>query len=307
MLNTNQTEPITAEQLAADDARIPAQNIPKVNGQGQLTGFYRERVVAVDEQGRILGFVKGWRAPFTEPGFINSTLVVDRAARGQGVGATLADHLINWAVGLGAALVQSEMRDDLPEARTFAEKRGFVVDKHYFQSTLDVAAFDWAPYAGLVEDVEAAGIRFTTLAERGGEGTEQALYALVKETYLNVPWNEERSFLPFAEWRRWSLEPSKPEEVLLAYDGDRLVGTAILVFNQQSRGLYNEYTGVDRAYRGRRIAMALKLLAVRMAERYQAAYLRTDNDAHNEPMLGINRKLGYVAAPGHYRVRRQLL
>jgi GNAT superfamily N-acetyltransferase len=66
--------------------------------------------------------------------------------------------------------------------------------------------------------------------------------------------------------------------------------------------MFNMMTGVDRRYRSRGIATALKLLAIRCARRYRAAYLRTNNDSLNAPMLAVNQKLGYISQPGWYRL-----
>jgi len=57
------------------------------------------------------------------------------------------------------------------------------------------------------------------------------------------------------------------------------------------------FTGVARAYRGRRIATALKVRAIRAARRRGVPMLETENHADNHPMLAINRKLGYQFGP----------
>lgn len=64
--------------------------------------------------------------------------------------------------------------------------------------------------------------------------------------------------------------------------------------------MYNMITGVDRAHRGRGVALALKLLSIEYARRCGADYIRTHNDAENAPILAINRKLGYQPQPGLY-------
>lgn len=61
------------------------------------------------------------------------------------------------------------------------------------------------------------------------------------------------------------------------------------------------HTGVDREYRGRGIALALKLLTIRRSRALGATYLRTNNDSENAPILHINRKLGFQPIPGYYR------
>lgn len=70
--------------------------------------------------------------------------------------------------------------------------------------------------------------------------------------------------------------------------------------------MHNAFTDVDRAYHGRKIALALKLLAIQCARRYGASSIMTDNDSMNAPMLAINRKLGYQQESAMYRLLRAL-
>ncbi len=65
-------------------------------------------------------------------------------------------------------------------------------------------------------------------------------------------------------------------------------------------------TGVVASYRGRKIALALKLLAIRYAWSHGAKTIRTHNDSLNAPMLAINRKLGYQPQSGKYRLRKEI-
>ena len=70
--------------------------------------------------------------------------------------------------------------------------------------------------------------------------------------------------------------------------------------------MFNAFNGVRREYRGRGIALALKLLAIDFCRRSGAARIRTNNDSENAPMLAINRRLGYVPEPGWYVLRREV-
>ena len=72
--------------------------------------------------------------------------------------------------------------------------------------------------------------------------------------------------------------------------------------------MHNMLTGVDRAYRGRKIAQALKLQTILYAKACGADSIATQNDSVNAPMLAINRKLGYVRQEGlgHYGLVREL-
>ena len=95
-------------------------------------------------------------------------------------------------------------------------------------------------------------------------------------------------------------------EFRLAADGDNIIGLAAVGAMSSDLDMGNMITGVDRAYRGRKIAQALKLLTIRFARSYGAKTIRTNNDSENAPMLAINRKLGYQPHPGIYRLVNRL-
>ena len=61
------------------------------------------------------------------------------------------------------------------------------------------------------------------------------------------------------------------------------------------------HTGVFKEYRGRKIALALKLLATRYARLLGATFIRTNNDSQNAPILAINKKMGYTPEPGWFK------
>ena len=70
---------------------------------------------------------------------------------------------------------------------------------------------------------------------------------------------------------------------------------------------YNLFTGVDRAYRGRKLAQAVKVLALRYArDVLRVDTVRTHHNAKNAPMIAIDRKLGYVQQPGTYLMEKTL-
>src|SRR5271165_7142807 len=67
-----------------------------------------------------------------------------------------------------------------------------------------------------------------------------------------------------------------------------------------NNSLVHFMTGSDRHYRGRKLGLAIKLLAIRYAKQHNFAYLYTNNDSQNAPMLAINVKLGYQRLNGNY-------
>lgn len=310
LLNTFFSEPISAQRLQEDDAQLYEVGSTYKDSNGLLAGYDRTRYVAVTEEGRIVGYVWSWRAPWTEPGYLNNTIVVSKECRGQGIGARLLRHLLQWGEGLGADKLVTELWDDDPAARRFAERRGFSIERHTFQSVLELAK---APSSvtketALFERLAAEGIRISSLAEEGDNAeNERKLYEVYRETLSDIP-----GFMgevpELEEWRKWYLqvEGYAPERLLLAVDsqgeGERYAAVSNIPYKEATNGMYHEYTGVCRDYRGRKIAQALKIRAIQLAQQQGASYLKTDNDSLNAPILKINQGLGYVPLRGSYRV-----
>lgn len=187
-------------------------------------------------------------------------------------------------------------------------RRGYAKERHTFESVLDLAAFDRHRLFDAIHEAKQAGIQFVTLAEEPGEASERKLYELYKSTHFDIPGYAE-DFPWFEEWRKWSIAQAgvRPEWIHIAKDGDRYVGVVTLLQNDQTQAMYQEYTGVLREYRGRGIALALKMLGVQTALACGVPYLRTHNDSMNGPMLRINRdRIGFRAEPGLYKMVREL-
>jgi GNAT superfamily N-acetyltransferase len=305
LLNLINTEPVTADELAGNDRKIPTHDIPSHDEAGRQTGFMRPRFMAVDETGHAVGYGEAWRAPWTTPGNAVITVVVDPACRGRGAGTLLTQTAEAAARAKGCTVLITEIRDDLPDSVRFAQKHGYTLDRHLFESTLDLSTFNAAPFADVVPAVEAGGLRFYTLADAPGEATERIVYDLEKQTSHDIP-GFEGDFWPYAEWHKWTVTADLvPDCTIIAADGDRPVGVTVTHRRPQTGAMYTLHTGVLPAYRGRKVALALKLLAIQAAHRHGAPYMRTNNDSKNAPMLAVNRKLGYTPAPGTYRFRKQ--
>ena len=140
--------------------------------------------------------------------------------------------------------------------------------------------------------VEATGIRFFSLADAGNTPEAQRkLYEINRSAARDNPGNDQE-LEPFEEFAKFVFGSSwfRADGQILAADGDRYVGLAATGISSSTGAAFNAFTGVDRAYRGRKIALALKLLAIfAVARSYGAPYIRTDNDSQNGPMPAINR------------------
>jgi GNAT superfamily N-acetyltransferase len=102
----------------------------------------KQRTVALDEQGHIVGFSEVVHNPWMLPGRFRINLDVDRAKHGQGIGSLLYNAARQFAEEHSARLLESLVREDQPEAVQFAQRRGFTIYRHLFESTLDLTQFD---------------------------------------------------------------------------------------------------------------------------------------------------------------------
>lgn len=301
LMSMHFSEPMTVERMQADDANIPKVGSLSRDDQGRLAGHDRIRYIAEDEQGRIVGYGHAWRAPWSPAGTLFESIIVDTDKRRLGIGGALYETLEAYVRKVGAGSVVYEVRDNDPDSQRFAAARGFETERHQFESLIELAHY--RP----VEEPEpaASGIRFATLRDIPGEEAERALYELHRQTHADIPGAEEE-FMWYSEWRKWAVDRKDfdPSLVLLALDGQRPVGAVELIAVPATQSLYNEYTCVDREYRSRGIASALKRRSIAEAMKRGCRYIRTHNDSLNAPMLAINRKLGFKPVPGFYKMVR---
>jgi GNAT superfamily N-acetyltransferase len=208
--------------------------------------------------------------------------------------------------------LDTEALEQCPEGLAFAQKRGFVIDHHMFKSKIDLATFDGTPYDGLVDSLKAEGFRFFSLAEASDTlEARRKLYALNYAAAMDDP-SSTGSFIDFENFNRnfdtasWFRAEGQILASVMVGGEERYVGLSAVGYFVTDNYMYNLFTGVDREYRGRKLAQALKSLSIRFAKEFGADYIITHNDSQNAPMLAVNRKLGYQPLPGVYRLVKQL-
>jgi GNAT superfamily N-acetyltransferase len=86
--------------------------------------------------------------------------------------------------------------------------------------------------------------------------------------------------------------------------GPQPIGLAAL--HLSGHAAWNAFTGVDRAYRGKGVARALKVRTVEWARQNGVDYIYTGNDEGNKRMLAINVRLGYEPVAASIEVRKEL-
>ncbi|NED94665.1 GNAT family N-acetyltransferase [Phytoactinopolyspora alkaliphila] len=160
---------------------------------------------------------------------------------------------------------------------------------------LDVQNFDEDPFLQYLDRARHHGIELTTMARIGDTPAHRhALYQLNKTCSADIP--ERGEFYTYDEYatRRFDQRVYNPSGVVLALDGAEWVGMAMTTIHAAKGYAFSEMTGVLAAYRGRSLALAMKVLAIRFAKDAGVSVLRTFHHPRNASAIAMNRKLGFV-------------
>ena len=207
-------------------------------------------------------------------------------------------------------------REDRSHRVAWLKTNGFVVKMRMAESELDITNFDFSRFNGAQERVAAAGVEILTLAELRERDPRwmEKLYEMLWEIEQDVPHTDPPQKEPFDEFVKgfehpdfwpegWqmALEPAVGDDGIGEY-----VGVSMLGKNQAMPQRINTWlTGVVRSHRRKGIALAMKLRAIEFAIQNGGTAIRTDNEENN-PMLDINKALGFVEIPAGVNYEKAL-
>ncbi len=210
---------------------------------------------------------------------------------------------------MGAQVVTATVREDWWEAGAL-RAWGFEEHERMWASTLNLTAFDPAPFRAHVERARAGGVRIQPYSAFPWqeEGTQRRLYVLMIELLGDVPWATPVEPWPFGLWRERVLHDPhfSPDGLYVAASGEDWVGVTELFRPDLARPgtLHQGLTGVRLAWRGRGVAVALKVQAALDARQRGFLAARTMNHQGNRAMLGINAAMGYEREPAWLTLNR---
>lgn len=292
---------------AGMEDKLSGDNIREWDASNVHAGNSFQRYAAFCEDG-LVGYANLAYFPSNDAGRYQVWLTIDEVYRRRGYGQELYDFLAAEAKAAGANTLGSHCLDTSEEYLRFAEKQGFASYALHILSEMSLESFDFAEWQDKVEKVKAQGIRFSTLADEGS--THEAQYKLYRLNYESAQDNpsSDGSWNPTFEQFKASIIDAPwfdPSTQLLAIDGERFVGLSAVGFDDEETA-FTAFTGVDKDYRGRGIALALKVMASNFAKSRGAKRLPTSNDSRNVSMLAINKKLGYQRKKGMYLLKRAI-
>lgn len=286
------------------------------NGLREDYEKHKERIlclkVAASGQGEVQGFnwltrdrLDGQRAYFY--------VVVSSQHRHQGIGSRLFQEIERVSLNSAVRELRATFPDTMPDSRSFAEKRGFTLISHSIGMRLELETLDLQPYLDLVPTLEKQGFEFTSMEVLGNtEADQQKLYMLNDVTSSQTMGSEgEHAWSSFEDFQKLVCQSDwyKPAGQMIVIEkntGNWVAMSATTRFEGQEEA-YNLFTGVDEAFRGRKLAQAVKARALLFArDGLGVKAVRTNHNALNEPMIAIDRKLGYVQTPGYFTMRKHL-
>lgn len=265
-------------------------------------GYFQRRVIA-EEAGVPVGYsgISHSRGQFVPDNYVVD-LVVRPAARRRGIGTTLFDDAIAALRPRKPRWVRNGMKESDAQSVAFAKKIGAVELKRDWESRLDVASFDPAPFASAPRRAADAGVRITTLADelKTDPDAVRKAYVLHEEARIDVPSIDPATPSPYERFEEEVLRSpyALPEAHYLALRDGRYVAECSMGKEGTDPGvIYQHLTAVLRAERGKGIAMALKLRTIGYAKAQGLREIRTWNASINRPMLAINEALGFAKQP----------
>ncbi|MER5476543.1 GNAT family N-acetyltransferase [Streptomyces sp. NPDC002734] len=234
-----------------------------------------------------------------EPGqaLLNVYVRPDRTGRGAGTALLQAGE--ERIAALGAREVFSWVLDE-PADRLFAERRGYRPGSTAQFLLLDLAKAELPPVP-----TSPPGVELRTADDFADD--PRPLFALDAECTADEPGDVDHLLDDYENWldETWRHPLLRHDLTTVAVvDGRPVAFTAARTDGGTRYG--TGMTGTARAHRGRGLAKLVKAHSLHRARAAGFTEAHTGNDAGNEPMLAVNRWLGYQVCAQEVQHVREL-
>ena len=228
----------------------------------------------------------------------------------NGVGKALYQTIMAELETHSPTELHANVREDWVRGLQFAANRGFGEEMREWESRLDVSAFDASRWGEVRQRPLLAGIEIRSYTELADDAErDRKFYALIDQTFRDVPSTVPLTPPPFERFQEQILQSPNflPDGVMIAIDAatGQYVGSSEVSKRQSCEDLDTGLTGVLRDYRGRGIALALKLKIIDFAITRGTPVISTQNATTNRAMLSINEALGFVKQPAWIALARR--
>jgi RimJ/RimL family protein N-acetyltransferase len=214
--------------------------------------------------------------------------------RRRGIGSAILRALLDHHATLDHRSVASSVEDD--GSMAFATLHGFAEVDRQVEQVRTVSSDEPAP-------LPFPGVEFATVAD--DPDLLRLAYPLAEQGYADLALAIGTAEVPLDEWLR--DEATLPGGSIVALTDGAIVGYAgLLSWNDDDTRAENGLTVVDRSWRGRGLAAALKRRQLAWASAAGLREIVTWTQVGNEAMQHVNLGLGYVTRTVSRVVRREL-
>jgi GNAT superfamily N-acetyltransferase len=258
-----------------------ARNLQATGGDGSLA------FEVAEQDGRLVGYLDGFLPPDDNPtrsGFAGIWVRPD--ARGRGIGSALWDVLLPIARARGARRLTAHVDVDDTSSQRFIAARGATTGGTHLESTLKLT--DDLPLVP-----PPAGVSVDSLAAGEDESVWHAAHEAHVRLMRDTPDAKTNpSPMPYEIYR--ALLPEGWQLCLARTDDGEVVGlTCVFPKNQKERYVNTMLTAVNREWRGKGLAVALKTAhAIKLRDAGWRAII-TQNMEGNDHILAANKRLGF--------------
>lgn len=304
--------PLTSKNFSVivrkTSSELPNANTLKILEKKTASETLLKNWGVITPNGELVGYgmyVTGPWDPILKPGYAEVFINVDQDWRNQGIGTRILTEIEDIAHKNKTSVLQTQIKDTKEVELNWAKKKGFNITGHVFESQLDISLFNKDQYHSIFKELESSGITFTTLDEYPQDNVYQnRFWDFWWELATDVPGMKDKP-RPDNDRMIDLLKDFDKKGFILAVDGDQWIAMSMIV-KENENVYYNSMTGVDKRYRGKGLAQAVKIKAIEYALENKVKYIRTHNDSKNAPMLYVNRKLGYEEKPGIYGLTKRI-
>ncbi len=282
-------------------ARVWAAAVPQLVKTAQAIELQlrhsrsQEVLIAVDGAD-VVGYANIYLPPAdAEAPRVRVTIQVPPEDRRRGIGSALATAVTERCAELGAGRLLVVVGDD-SASQTFATKRGFTIGRRMSHSAADLTTAR-EPVA------PPEGLRVATYDELD----PQQLYDAEVQVRDDDP-SGLSGGPAYEEWVRtsWSNPDNRYDLSVAVLDGDRVLSFVTTTADPDRKMIWSNLTGTIPAARGRGLAKVVKSVALARSRDAGFTVASTGNDAANEPMLAVNRWLGYQETGGAWTAEKAL-
>ena len=203
-----------------------------------------------------------------------------------------------WLKSEGVATAVIRIREDFKDDLEVAGRAGYREVRRQRFSELDLVALRGQLLAAATQNrkrMQEEGVQLLTLSDDKDPDLMPKLHEMMIEAEQDIPVSVPIRKQPFDEWKRATFDNpgTREDRFWIAREGDAIVGMSVIDF-PPTRGLpWTSFTATSKNVRGRGIARALKYETIAQAIDLGYKRVRTANDGVNEPILHINREMGY--------------